>query len=263
MLDAVRNNSGVRSILRQIRRPGSIPIEQFLLNRPRVIKTWWSVTRRNLTYSRPDQLAHLVGLVREFERTNEPGEIIEAGCAWGGSAILMCAAKSPARPMRVFDVFGMIPPPSEKDGSDMKARYEEIASGKSSGLGKDPYYAYDDDLEAKVRNNFRDLGYPIEKNSVSLIRGKVQDTLEVNGTVCLAHIDVDWYEPVMACLERIVPRLSPLGVVGLRAYSDWSGCRKATDEYFGRIGNAGFTRRMVAGQLFVRRQKDSSPAGAP
>ena len=91
MLQSVRKNPGVRSILRQIRRPGSIPIEQFFLSSPRVIKTWWSVAHRHLTYSPPDQLAHLVDLVREFERTNEPGEIIEAGCAWGGSAILMCA----------------------------------------------------------------------------------------------------------------------------------------------------------------------------
>ena len=155
--------------------------------------------------------------------------------------------------MRVFDVFGMIPPSSERDGSDLKARYEEIASGQARGLGSDPHYAYERDLKGKVRSNFRDLGYPIEENNVSLIQGMVQDTLEVSGSVCLAHIDVDWYEPVMACLERIVPRLSPSGAVGLRAYSDWSGCRKAADEYFGRIGNAGFSRSIVAGQLFVQR----------
>jgi O-methyltransferase len=254
MQTATRVRAGLRSIARRVLRPGSIPLQEYARNRPQVLRTWLTVNRRSLTYSSPRQLAHLVRLVSGFERRNVPGEIIETGCAWGGSAILMCSAKSPQRPMRVFDVFGMIPPPSEKDGNDMKARYEEIAAGRSRGLGNDPYYAYDTDLKTKVRNNFRDLGYPIEQNNVSLIAGKVQDTLEVTGPVCLAHIDVDWYEPVMASLERIVPFLAPSGVVALRAYSDWSGCRRATDEYLERVGSAGYDRKIVDGELFVRRR---------
>ena len=31
--------------------------------------------------------------------------------------------------MKVYDVFGMIPPPSEHDGADIHRRYETIAAG--------------------------------------------------------------------------------------------------------------------------------------
>lgn len=99
--------------------------------------------------------------------------------------------------------------------------------------------------------NFRRLGYPIESNRVEFIAGPVQDTLVVDEPVALANIDVDWYEPVTACLERIMPHLIVGGSVALRAYSDWSGCRKAADDYFGRAGKDGLTFDSSAGHLLV------------
>ena len=37
------------------------------------------------------------------------------------------------------------------------------------------------------------------------------------------HIDCDWYEPVMLCLERLHPLLSPGGYVIADDYFDWEG----------------------------------------
>jgi asparagine synthase (glutamine-hydrolysing) len=217
------------------------------------MKAWRAVISQHLTYSEPTQLSVLLRLIRDIERRGDEGEIIETGCALGGSAILMCSTKAPTRPLRVFDVFGMIPPPSQHDGPDMQERYEVIASGKSDGLGGHAYYAYDKDLKATVTRNFAALGFPVAQNNVTLIAGKVQDTLEVTGPVALAHIDVDWFEPVTACLDRIVPKLSPNGSVMLRAYGCWSGCRKATDEYFERVGRSGFRMRMIGTALLAQR----------
>ena len=50
--------------------------------------------------------------------------------------------------------------------------------------------------------------------------------------VALAHVDGDWYESVMTCLERIAPYLVPEGRIVIDDYDSWSGCRKAVDEYF-------------------------------
>jgi len=242
----------VRAVGRRVLNP-AIPVSEYLRNPPHVTRAWREVNRRHLTYSPPGQLSMLMELIRDIERRQERGEIIETGCALGGSAILMCATKSKSRPMRVFDVFGMIPPPSSNDGDDMQQRYKVIAEGKSDSLGGNRYYAYEEDLQGKVRDNFAVLGFPCSEHNVSFVAGKVQDTLTVNGPVVLAHIDVDWFEPVAACLERIVPNLSPNGALILRAYSDWSGCRKATDEYFAKRGHHGFTRSMVDGALLLRR----------
>ena len=163
----------------------------------------------------------------------------------------MCAAKSPQRLMRVYDLFEMLPPSSEHDGDDMKARY----AGKAVGLDGGKYYLYEDDLLATVTNNFARYGYPLESNNIQLIKGKVQDTLTVAEPAALANIDVEWYEPVSACLERVMPHLIVGGAIAVRAYSDWSGCRKATDDYLPRAGREGLDFDPSAGHLLITRTR--------
>jgi O-methyltransferase len=221
---------------------------------PRAVREAWSRVRaEHLSYTTDRQLHQLLAVV---QRTAPSGALIlEAGCARGGSSILMCAAKLPQRPMRVYDLFEMLPPPSEQDGEDMKARYAEITAGKAMGLDGGQYYLYEDDLLATVTNNFARYGYTVESNNIQLIKGKVQDTLTVAEPVALAHIDVDWYEPVSACLERVMPHLIVGGAVALHAYSDWSGCRKATDAYFSRAGREGLNFDDSAGHMLVTRTR--------
>jgi asparagine synthase (glutamine-hydrolysing) len=55
--------------------------------------------------------------------------------------------------------------------------------------------------------------------------------MHIDQPVAFAHVDVDWYEPVSTCLERIFPRLVEGGSIILDDYHDWGGCRKAADEY--------------------------------
>lgn len=110
-----------------------------------------AVRADSLTYLRGDALNDLYEAVRRLEQENVSGVLIEAGCALGGSAIVMAKAKAKARPFYVYDVFDMIPAPSEKDGDDVHQRYEHIRKGKSSGIGGNKYYGYEEDLIGKVR----------------------------------------------------------------------------------------------------------------
>ena len=95
--------------------------------------------------------------MQELEQGRVVGSVIEAGCALGGSAIVLAASKTKARPMYVYDVFGTIPPPSDADGEDVLRRYEEIVAGRSKGIGGDAYYGYEENLQAKVRASFRPI----------------------------------------------------------------------------------------------------------
>src|SRR6185503_18791107 len=98
------------------------------LDFPRAVRdVWREVRRRQLTYATPRQLASLIRLCSEAESTKDAGIIIEAGCARGGSAILLCATKSRHRPLVVYDLFDAIPAPSAQDGDDLRRRYEVIA----------------------------------------------------------------------------------------------------------------------------------------
>ncbi|BDS07626.1 hypothetical protein NT6N_26660 [Oceaniferula spumae] len=188
-----------------------------------------------LTYLSDKKLCQIVNMVKTIEASSIPGVIIEAGCALGGSAILIAKTKSVRRSLRVYDVFGMIPPPTVNDTPDVHERYDIISEGKSSGLGGDKYYGYEENLYAKVVSNFESFAVMPDKDEVELIKGLVQDTLYINGSVALAHIDVDWYDPVMICLQRIYPKLSVGGAIILDDYHDWGGCRKATDEFLQQV----------------------------
>jgi Macrocin-O-methyltransferase (TylF) len=191
-----------------------------------------AVRADSLTYLEHAALLDLFERVQEIEKQGRDGILIEAGCALGGSAIVIATAKSPGRKFYVHDVFGMIPPPSEQDDEDVQERYAVISSGRSHGLNGNTYYGYEDNLLDKVGSNFHRHGVPVEVNSVHLVRGLFQDTLRVTEPVALAHIDGDWFESVMVCLQRIEPHLVDHGVLVIDDYDDWSGCRKAVDTYF-------------------------------
>jgi hypothetical protein len=176
--------------------------------------------------------------------------IVEAGTALGGSAIVMAAAKAQDRPMKVYDVFGMIPPPGARDGEDVHRRYETIRAGASRGLGGDSYYGYRGDLVPEVTDNFARHGLAIEEYNVELIRGLFQDTIKLDEPVALAHLDGDWYESTMTCLTRLTPLLSVGGRLVIDDYDAWSGCRTAVDDYFAARPGFRFERR---GRLHIVR----------
>lgn len=191
-----------------------------------------NVRSAGLTYLDATALNDLYQAVLELERSHIRGTLIEAGCALGGSAIVMASAKSSSRPFYVYDVFGMIPPPTNEDGTDVHERYATISSGSATGIKGGKYYGYEENLYEKVIQNFQTFGYPVSDHEIHLVKGLFEDTLHPTDPVALAHIDGDWYQSVMTCLERIVPRLVRGGRLVIDDYADWSGCRKAVDDYF-------------------------------
>jgi asparagine synthase (glutamine-hydrolysing) len=207
--------------------------------------------REHLTFLKENDLRELASIVLEAEKAKLPGLIVEAGTARGGSAMVIAAAKAPERPMKVYDVFGMIPPPSEHDGPDVHRRYTKIAAGEASGVGGETYYGYRDDLLAEVTDSFTRLGVPADERRVELIQGLFEDTIDLDEPVAFAHLDGDWYESTMTCLTRIAPLLVPGGRIVLDDYFMWSGCRKAVDEYF--AGRDEFELRHRAKLHVIRR----------
>jgi hypothetical protein len=196
------------------------------------------VRAEHLTYLSIDALVDLAEAVLEIERDGIQGKIVEAGTALGGSAIVLAKAKNRARSMAVFDTFGMIPPPSDKDGPDVHGRYAQIASGKSAGIAGEVYYGYRSNLLDEVTASFERLGVACGPNNVELVPGRFEDTMQIDGPVALAHIDADWYESVATCLAAIAPRMAVGGRFVIDDYDDWSGCAAAVDDFLAARGSA-------------------------
>jgi hypothetical protein len=206
------------------------------------------VLDEHLTYLSVGGLRTLASVVTELEAAGVPGLVLEAGVARGGSAIVLATAKSAGRPLQLYDVFAMIPPPGEKDGADVHERYQTIVSGQSQGVGGETYYGYRDDLMGEVTESFARHGVPVADNNVELVPGLFEDTLgrttmSQDGPVALAHLDGDWYSSTMTCLTAIVPRLPPGGRLVIDDYDAWSGCKTAIDEFFAGRTDFRFERR--------------------
>ncbi len=209
-----------------------------------------AVQEEHLSYLGAPGLRTLAATVESIEAEGIDGLVIEAGTARGGSAIAMAAAKSSARPMKVYDVFGMIPPPGERDGEDVHRRYATIVEGRSKGIAGETYYGYRDELLTEVTESFARHDLPIAANNVELIQGLFEDTIALDEPVALAHLDGDWYASTMTCLTRIAPLLSVGGRFVIDDYDTWSGCRTAVDEYFAGRPGFRFERR---GRLHIVR----------
>ena len=220
---------------------------RLIARNPAIDRCVEDVREKRLTYLSAGALWDLAEAALRVERKGLPGTIVEAGCALGGSALVLARSKSAERPLLVFDAFGMIPPPSAEDGPDVWKRYETIAAGRAEGIGGDSYYGYQENLLRKVEDTFAEFGLPVRENGVRLVKGLYRDTLRLTDPVALAHVDCDWYESVLDCLREIEPRLVPGGTLVVDDYDSWSGCRKAVDEYFSGPRGAGYR--------FVRRNR--------
>jgi O-methyltransferase len=160
------------------------------------------------------------------------GHAVECGTALGGSAMAILAGLGPDKTLALHDVFGLIPPPSDKDTEAERARYAVIASGTASGFGEDRYYGYEPDLQNRIRENIMAILGNEALDQVVFCKGLFAETLNGNEPLCFAHLDGDWYESTLSALERTWPRLVPGAIMVIDDYHAWDGCRKAVDDYF-------------------------------
>ena len=208
---------------------------QVALTTPRTVQMIRHVLRQGWTYLDEAALYEVAQQIVKLEGTQQSGILIEAGCALGGSALVIAQAKARQRPFYLYDAFGMIPPPSTHDEADAHQRYAEIAAGRAQGINGQAYYGYESNLQVKVRANFVTCGLEPAAHAVHFVPGFYEKTLWVDQPVAFAHLDCDWHDSVLICLQRITPHLVPGGVLIIDDYNDWSGCKRAVDTYFAAL----------------------------
>jgi len=108
---------------------------------PLLAKSVINTIRSNkLIYLTEAKLNMLTGICLSNEIKIIQCVILEAGRALWISFILMASLTNKTS---VYDVFGMIPPPSDKDGNDVQKRIDVIQSGGLKGIDGDHYYEYE------------------------------------------------------------------------------------------------------------------------
>jgi O-methyltransferase len=178
--------------------------------------------------------ARLKGLydgVQYVVRHDIPGDLVECGCARGGSAALMALTLrqlASRRQIWLFDTFEGLPAPTSDDPD------YEIADLFTGG-----YVGTVDE----VRKLFERLQV---STGVQFVKGLFQNTLPFTqiGRIAFLHIDGDWYESVKACLENLYDHVTPGGIVQFDDYGYWKGARKAVDEFLQKRGIRESLRRL-------------------
>ncbi len=180
---------------------------------------------RPYTMSSNARLRALDRAVEQVVQRRVPGDVVECGTARGGSAALMGLALRRAgdpRRMWVFDTFEGLPQANSNDPDYEHARHYTGACRGELG-------------EVKSLFNRLDL---LERTT--FVQGLFQDTLPATsiGAISVLHLDGDWYDSVMVCLETLYDRVSPGGIIQIDDYGYWAGARKAVEDFFRQRGIA-------------------------
>lgn len=179
------------------------------------------------------------------------GDIVECGCAGGGSVVLMAAAlkyfsdvytvgnssqhqtqQLHHRRIFAYDTFSGMPPPTARDALLQGKPANETHWGTGTCSGS----------EHHVHALARAFGVDI-----LTIPGLFQNTLVTSSNIdrenqadapspsscALLHCDADWYESTVCVLQHFLPRMNQGSTIQIDDYHYWNGCKMAVDEVLG------------------------------
>lgn len=196
----------------------------------------WPVYVRRLNLSR------FLALYELFKQTIElPGDIVDLGvyrgCSFFTWSKLLETFNTTDRRKKVFgfDHFKGLIDFHEKDGA--------TSASDSKAVGGFNAAPVKEEVERLVKlHNYDNLISGVER--CHLIEGNIMETipqfLEKNPglRICLAHFDMDLYEPTKFALEQLYPLVITGGLVVFDEYAliPWQGESLAAEEYFDSIG---------------------------
>ena len=179
------------------------------------------------SYERMKSLYEVVVLVND---KNLDGDYVECGVYMGGSIMNMAYTQlNYAKKVHIhlYDTFEHMTPPTEVDKD-----YKGISAFE---LLKNEQYMCIYSLRQVVLN-MKKTGYP--ENFLHYHKGDVAKTLleDVPEKVSVLRMDTDWYESTKIELEVLYPKIVSGGFLIIDDYGHFVGCKKATDDYFKKIG---------------------------
>lgn len=191
---------------------------------PDLMALAWKLKRNRrtyLTFSTLYSLARNYMLVRK--RHSQPLQVAEFGVGRGGSATLLAwLVGHYGGKLTLYDVFGRIPAPTEKDGVRAQRRYEVILTQETQD-----YYGNIPDLLEVVRQDLQEV---CDLSRIEMVPGKYEETLTHladQRAFSQVHIDCDWYESSIVVYAYLRERLRPGAILQVDDYSNWEGSRRA------------------------------------
>lgn len=159
-------------------------------------------------------------------RKGVPGDFVEIGVHRGGTAAILAAAiRREGRTLHLFDRWGDLPEPSEKDGNKADEYRKANIPEKLAELVDRPPLP---DTKCLLHTVLR---FPLARTRYW--EGWYIDTFPSydGGRIAFASVDCDYYESVRDSLDFLAPLLSPGATIVLDDYTTWPGAKAAADEW--------------------------------
>jgi hypothetical protein len=212
---------------------------------PRLMKLAWLLKRSQKTFlSYPKLLSFLRSFRLLTRRSQSPLQMAEFGVGRGGSAIFLAwLVGRYGGTLTLYDIFGKIPPPTEKDGKRAQDRYLTILNKESA-----EYYGNLPDLLNLILDEIKSV---CDLKQVKIVQGRYEDTLPKLTEEHLfdfIHIDCDWYESSKVVLSYLQNNTRPGAIIQIDDYSHWQGSKMAVEE---ADWLKHFDRKLVDGALVI------------
>jgi hypothetical protein len=185
------------------------------------------VTCKNYTMTSIERMYSVYKAVKYITVSKIPGDLVECGVWRGGISMVMAytllSVKEKNRKIYLYDTFGGMTQPSEKD----KRIYDSLNATKLWKKRKKWCFTSLNEVE----KNILSTGYPKEK--LVFVKGKVEDTIPktIPKKISILRLDTDWYRSTYHELKYLFPLLSKGGVLILDDYGHWAGVKAAADKY--------------------------------
>lgn len=186
----------------------------------------------------PIRMWALVQSINYVRRNSIAGDFVECGVWKGGNLALMqkmVEMYKLDRKVYGFDTFEGMSEPTEHDIDYAGNLASKMMEQKEKIDGVSNVHAFAG--LSQVKQNLASVGIT---DSVKLVQGKVEDTLQIEenipAKISILRLDTDWYESTKFELERLYPRLTHGGVLIIDDYGHFQGAKKAVDEFFEDLG---------------------------
>lgn len=193
---------------------------------------------------------NLTTLYREGQRilrAGVQGDFVEIGVHRGGSAgILASLIKEESRHLHLFDRWGDLPEPTERDGARFDEYRKDRIADKLADLRDNP------PLDAATQLIEELIGFPKER--LHYYRGWYADTLAQypDRPIAFASIDCDYFESVKLALDVIERHAAPAATIVADDYAGWPGARQAIDEWLAKTRHKARIHPLPTGPAVIR-----------
>ncbi len=174
----------------------------------------------------PDRLENLLCLANATAQDSVPGDFVECGACRGGSGAVMAYVamrEGLKRTVWLSDVLMGHPRPARSAGPDRKIMKELAGTMIAS--------------KADVRKALKTVNSYSQKN-IKIVPGWFKDSLTSVKIrkIALLHIDADWYDATLLCLEKLYPLIVSGGYLVVDDYANPSfpGVKLAVQRFFAK-----------------------------